>query len=269
MFGVTVGFRLINLAGNRELPMLQRLRTILQLLPVLGIQGTWSLIVQKLLGRSTVCLRVRGVSVPLFARLNNSDLSVLFQVFRLKECDVKPETPPGLIIDGGANVGYTTAYFAQRFPQAQILAVEPHPGNCDLLARNTRHFPNVTRIQGAIWFRHANLDFVDQSQRAWMTQVHEVVDGRAESIPVFTMPELIDRAGRQRVDILKLDIEGAEQDLFSKGDLRWLDQIGCLIIEVHGEAARRCVTEAMTHRGYACEASGEKLVFQRSGARSG
>lgn len=247
--------------------MIERLRTVLQLQPVLGVWGICSLIIQKLLRRHEVCLRVRGMSAPLYARMNNSDLSVLFQVFRLKECEVEVGAPPRLIIDGGANVGYTTAYFAQRFPQAQILAVEPDPKNCEVLAKNTSRFPNVTILKGAVWHRQASLDFVNQSERAWMIQVREAGGRTHQDVRAFTMPELIAQTGSNRVDILKLDIEGAEQDLFSKGDLRWLDQIGCLIIEVHGEAARRCVTDAMAQKGHLCQASGEKLVFQQTVAR--
>jgi len=54
---------------------------------------------------------------------------------------------PKVIIDGGSNVGYASVFFANRYPDARIISVEPEASNFRLLVKNTRSYPNVTRIR--------------------------------------------------------------------------------------------------------------------------
>jgi hypothetical protein len=99
-----------------------------------------------------------------------------------------------------------------------------------------------------------------------MIQVEEAADtsaGRGEQLPSYTIQDLIDAGEQQRIDILKLDIEGAETEIFSAANLEWIERVNCLIIEVHGDAAREAVSAAMRNRGYRSESIGEKLVFHR------
>ena len=241
----------------------QRLLSLGRLLPLRGLMSMIRLLIAKMTRKEFVCLRVHGVTTPLFARLNNSDLSVLYQVFGQMECDVGA-LAPALIIDGGANVGYSSVYFALRYPSAKIVAMEPSADNCWLFRMNCVGFPNVQLIQGAIWSSRALLEICDPDERGWMIQVRETAVRTPNTFEAYTIPDLIAMGGGRSVDILKLDIEGAEGKLFSSNDLVWLDQIQCLIIETHGGAIRSLVLDAMKERGYSCRASGEKLVFKRN-----
>lgn len=245
--------------------MNQRLLSFQRLLPLVGWASLLRLILTKVSGREFVRLRVRHVRKPVFARLNNSDLSVLYQVFGQKECEVDVRDP-AVIIDGGANVGYSTLYLAERYPGATIIAVEPSGDNCRIFRMNCEAFPNVRLVQGGIWSRRAHLELCDPNERGWMIQVREAQVPSDAMIEAYTIADLAEIAGGSRIDILKLDIEGTEARVFSEGDMSWLDRVGCLIIETHGDAARKLVCEAMAVRGFAAHISGEKHVFTKNHA---
>lgn len=63
---------------------------------------------------------------------------------------------PRVIVDAGANIGLTAVYFANQFPAARILALEPESSNYALLCKNTAAYP-----QAALWSSTATLDLVD------------------------------------------------------------------------------------------------------------
>lgn len=242
--------------------MRQRLLSFQRILPIIGGISLLRLLWAKVFRTRIARLRVKGIHAPVHARLNNSDLSVLYQVFGLRECEVDvPE--PSLIIDGGANVGYASLYLAERYPRAQIIAVEPSDGNCEIFHLNCAAHPNVRLVQGGIWSKRCLLEVCDPGERGWMIQVREATARTAASIEGYSIADLTAQTGRESIDILKLDIEGTEALLFSEGDLSWLDRVHCLIIETHGEAASSLVCDAMRARHFNHQVSGEKHVFTR------
>jgi FkbM family methyltransferase len=247
--------------------MLQRLLTLRKLLPLLGFWGLLVLITKKITGQTLIQIRLHNVPVPLWARTNNSDLSVLYQIFGEQECAVELDHPPAAIIDGGANVGYASVYLALRYPQAAILAVEPNDENCQIFKRNCSPFPNIRLLQGAIWHTRTDLEITNPVERSWMIRVQETSASGRGRIPSFTIDDLLAQLDERPVDILKLDIEGAENELFSEGDLAWIDRVHCLIIEAHGGAAKTLVVGAMESRGFGWEIFGEKLVFRKMRSR--
>ena len=104
-----------------------------------------------------IALKVPGVRTLLFCRTFGSDPWVLRGVFGAQHYEIALRDPPQLIIDGGANVGYASVYFANKYPNAQIIAIEPDPENCALFYKNCAAYPNVELIQGALWTTSADL----------------------------------------------------------------------------------------------------------------
>ena len=70
-------------------------------------------------------------------------------------------------------------------------------------------------------------------------------------------------AGADTIDLLKLDIEGAEEALFSHDDLSWLDHVRVVTIEVHGPEAESAVRNALRDRPFEQTFQGEKLIYTR------
>jgi FkbM family methyltransferase len=181
-----------------------------------------------------------------YARPGTSDLSVFDQIFITEDYRCLAQVrAPGLIVDCGANVGYASAYFLSKFPDCFVVAVEPDPGNFAVLTQNLAPYSGRYRaIQAAVWPRTERLRFAKSSSglgQEWARLVERPPPGAAteavgEEIATIDLPSLFRLGGRERVSILKIDIEGAELELFS-GDVGWIDKVDNIVIELHSEKA--------------------------------
>ena len=85
---------------------------------------------------SLLKLTIKNAQYPLFLRIGSSDREVLAQIFIEKEYEPIAAGSPKTILDLGANVGYSSAYFMTNYPEASVLAVEPDAGNYAMCRRN-------------------------------------------------------------------------------------------------------------------------------------
>lgn len=175
---------------------------------------------------------------PLTLRGGTSDIPTFEQIFVWDDYDLPVEMEPRFIIDGGANVGFASVYFANRYPEARIVAVEPDESNAEVLRRNTSPYPNVSVIQAGIWYKATPLKIENPEDEKWLLRVKEAEAGDA-TVNAVTIGEILQQSGSDRIDILKLDIEGAERELFSY-DPDWLDKVKLLIIETHDHFKPGC-----------------------------
>jgi FkbM family methyltransferase len=151
------------------------------------------------------------------------------QIFidRLYEFDT--DNPAPVILDCGAHIGLASLFFARRYPGARITAFEADPTIAAKLARNMkRHIPGrVKTVRKAVWVDADGVPFV----RSGDDSGHVTADGRdaAERLPSVCLRKIV---GAGPVDLLKLDIEGAEfAVLESLGPV--LGNVSRLIVEVH------------------------------------
>jgi len=145
--------------------------------------------------------------------------------------DIPMDRKPHMIVDGGAHAGYASLYFANKYPEAQILAVDPEGSNVAILRENTASYPNIRVLQAGIWHRRTCLTISNQEAENWAFQVQES-EGHEDAIAAITIEDIMQLASTEFIDILKLDIEGAEKEVFS-GRPEWLAKVGILIIELH------------------------------------
>jgi FkbM family methyltransferase len=59
--------------------------------------------------------------------------------------------PSSIIVDAGANVGMSAAYFSLHHPAATVVAIEPEPSNFEMLRKNAKLFPQIIPINAALW----------------------------------------------------------------------------------------------------------------------
>jgi FkbM family methyltransferase len=135
-----------------------------------------------------------------------------------------------LIVDLGANIGAAVRWFLCIYPDARVIAVEPDETNFELLVRNTAGF-DVVNIMGAIASDKGHAKLVDPGLGHFGFRTEIKNDGQIET---FTVPELLEQYGGQSFFplIVKIDIEGAEEELFSQ-NVEWVDAFPVLIIELH------------------------------------
>jgi hypothetical protein len=97
--------------------------------------------------------------------------------------------------------------------------------------------------------------------KEWSTQVRPAQQGEMADVKALDMPALLQMCPRPVVDILKIDIEGAESTLFGEGAERWLKCVRNLCVEIHSPEAASIVEQAL--RGFQFEPlqSGEYNVY--------
>jgi FkbM family methyltransferase len=138
-----------------------------------------------------------------------------------------------LIIDCGANIGLAAKYFSQEFHESKIIAIEPEAGNVTVAAINNSQSSNVSILKAAIAAidgkgRLFNLECGNNSCR-----VIEDADGAVEMISINSLLAESERANTKIWPfIVKIDIEGFENELFSK-NVEWVERFPILIIELH------------------------------------
>ncbi len=215
-------------------------------------------------------LRLKGYKYPISYRLGTSDINVINQVFvkRQYEC-VAYEKGISLIIDCGANIGCASLFFLHQFPTARVIAVEPDPGNFAMCRRNLEPFGDrVQLVNAGIWPTDGPLRVVRGAfgdGREWSFQVRPTLPGEQPDLMGTTIPGLIDGLGFRNVDLLKIDIESAEKELFSSGVEKWLPRTNRLVIELHGTDCERVFFEAMAGYCSKFETSGELTVCRGIG----
>jgi FkbM family methyltransferase len=177
-------------------------------------------------------------------RGGTSDLSVYFQVFTGVYDDAVGDGDDIMVIaDCGANVGYSAVYFLNRIPKCRVIAIEPDPGNYKALVENTGPYGDrVLTIQSALWSHRTRLAMRSTGYRdskEWTRQVAEAAPGTPEAFDALDVCSIFELAGVDRIDLLKIDIEGAEAVLFGDkraGALDWLASIRHLAVELHDDS---------------------------------
>jgi FkbM family methyltransferase len=135
-----------------------------------------------------------------------------------------------LIIDGGANVGVSVAWFKQQWPKARVLAFEADPGIGAVLKLNVASagFTNVTVVEKALWTSEGELMFTPEGGDAGR------LDGDGSTLVATT--RLRDWL-TEPIDLLKLDIEGAEADVIVDCVDR-LELVKNIVFEYHSIVGR-------------------------------
>jgi FkbM family methyltransferase len=163
------------------------------------------------------------------------------------------------IVDAGANVGYSSAYFLSHFPDAEVIALEPDPENFKALERNLAAWGDrVTTLQVALWSEPAALNFRSETLHEGGEWGRQVEADRSGSVEALDIPSILDRFGLTGIDLLKIDIEGAEREVFASPD--WLDRVRNMVIELHGSEEERIFSNAIQGRDYSISRCEELTV---------
>lgn len=154
-------------------------------------------------------------------------------------------------VDAGANVGMAAAYFAVHLPLERALLIEANPALAPRLQASVDGLPSAVDVaveQAALASVSGPLSFtVSENHR--MSGIDQAVGDRI-TIRARTLRELLDAHGFETVDLLKMDIEGAEHDVILH-DVELFDRVGVVVMELHGERADRETTaRALGRRGF-------------------
>jgi FkbM family methyltransferase len=210
-----------------------------------------------------------GAAHPVWGRSGTSDLDVYAQIFLHREYRVLDDLADvDVVIDCGANVGYSSAYFLTRFPNCTVIAVEPDSDNFATLQTNLHPYGSRVRaVHSAVWSDSVGLVMNEsgfRDGREWARQVRPARSGEQPMMQAVEIQSLIDMCGADRISILKMDIEGAELEVFSSPTWRkWIDRVDTIAIEIHTEEAYHVTMAAFEEAGFETAWSDELVVAQR------
>ncbi|GAB2442104.1 FkbM family methyltransferase [Nocardia tengchongensis] len=217
---------------------------------------------------------VPGGRAPIVVRRNQSDLLILWQIFlrrfyeldRVYALDTRIEALD-TIVDLGGNTGQAAAYLTARYRPRRLLTVEPIAESRAVLLRN-RELSGLDWIVedcavagtggelefavSAFWDTCTAVSDVYELRRQRPWRLENVLQRPPRKIYAHTVGQLFDRHGITHVDLLKVDVEGSEVDIFAAPQ-PWMRQVDRIVLEVHdkyidGDIVRNAMKQAGFHR---------------------
>jgi FkbM family methyltransferase len=244
-------------------------------LQALGLGGTMKYVWCYLLGfgrGAEFWLRPRLAEAPVCIRRRTSDIDVFKQIFVAPEYACLDDlTNVSLVIDCGANVGYSSAYFLTAFPRSFVIAIEPDSGNFDVLQRNLASYGNrVKLMKRGVWSHTTGLVMsqeIFRDGREWSKQVRPCGPNEQADFEGVDIGSLLAMSGYDRISLLKMDVEGAEAVIFAENYKSWLDKVDAIAIELHDDSVfgngSIAFTSAIDGQDFQVSTSGELTICRR------
>lgn len=162
---------------------------------------------------------------------DHTEVLVLYEVF-VDECYAHPALPvtADVVVDLGCNIGAASAWFGRRYPGSRVVGVEADPETAALAARNTAS-AGIEIVNYAVARTSGTAAFARSSQASWASSLASDGDDEVVHVPALSLADLYQRIGTPDIDVLKIDVEGAEHDLFDDADS--MEPVGLIVGEYH------------------------------------
>ena len=233
--------KIVGKKSSDELMGAKNLFKLYKLLPALQI----------MLENTGYMLRVQSVNPPihLYARkYPSSDVITLLEVWGKNEYRPAVEIlklakiSKPKILDAGANVGYSMAYFKRFFADAEIICIEPDQSNLKQIKKNVElnNFIDVTLVEGALWIKRTKMELKNDYREGSSASLY-VVESEKGSIEGFGIADILALQNWRHIDLLKIDVEGTEKYLLEQETTAnaILQKTRLIAIEIHDEKADR------------------------------
>jgi FkbM family methyltransferase len=192
-------------------------------------------------------LRVKPQGREIVIRTGSPDLDVALSCFQGSFDELLNAVPTlrhPLVIDAGGYIGTAAIVFAEAYPDATIVSLEPSTENFALLQRNVARYRNIVPVNKALAPESGTLTLRDRGTGQWgMTIVSKPADNPAsrtiEDVECTTIDQLMRERGADGIGILKLDIEGGEHALLSR-NATWIGRTDAICIELHDRIVAGC-----------------------------
>ncbi len=227
-------------------------------------KGVQIFLMLKLQKKGTMTFSLEGLLHPFKIRTQTSDAPIFRQVFLDREYDFKLGFEPKSIIDAGANIGMAAIFFANRHPKSTIISIEPEHQNFGMLKENTAHYSNVISVQYAL--SNINDQQVSVADNGYGTagfMMEKPSAGSKNLVKTISIDEIMKQYNYSSLDLVKIDIEGYEKELFSS-NTDWIQHTKCLVIELHDRMKPGCsesVLKVISRFDFSSTQIGENLIF--------
>ena len=205
-------------------------------------------------------VRLRG-GVTLFYRLDHSDIYTIHEVWIEEIYRLPSSMHPKVIVDLGANIGLTSVWLAKHCNASRVIAVEPSSMNAQITRINLEANNICGDVLEAAVGAEDGTALFDKGPGETNGRVVDYDDpsSKGSSAPSQTEVRMVNMKTILKllpedatVDLLKVDIEGGEENLFS-GDVLWLTRVKALLVEFHPELIDyRRVKQVIVDSGLHC-----------------
>lgn len=173
-------------------------------------------------------VRVQG-DLVIHYRLNRGDIQSIREVWYDRAYSSPVTHDVSVIVDLGANIGLTSLWLYKEHNPHLIVSVEPSEGNYLLAEKNLADNGITAKVIHAAIGSSDGTGFFEESSQSNLGQLSDT----GNIVDVISMQTVLDLLpGGSSIDLLKIDIEGGEEDLLD-GDLAWLGAVKALLIEFH------------------------------------
>jgi FkbM family methyltransferase len=202
---------------------------------------------------------------PLNVRRGTPDaIEIIHTIVRENYGKYLPDGPIKLIIDAGAYIGDTTAWYLSHFLDARVIALEPDPQSFQSLTRNCRSYGTRAELRhAALWPQPARLCFRDGARGTTDVSMTEAATDAPFDCIGLSPRQLLEESGAEWIDIFKCDIEGAEVDLFSSDADDWVSRTRSMFIDIHSRRARELILAVARRHAFTHHEWRELLILRK------
>lgn len=161
--------------------------------------------------------------------------AVYNEIFQDKSYQITIDNNNPVIIDAGAHIGLATIFFHIQYPKAKFICVEPDPLNVEVLKKNLQvhDITNVQIVEAGLSGKTGEVDFWRDESWSVFSSIKPggwlgERNGKSIRISTITLAEVV----KERIDLLKMDVEGAELEVLEAGEQK-LAMVDNLLLEYH------------------------------------
>lgn len=216
----------------KKLVYLKQLKKHFRFLDVLAL--LWGLSLKK------ERIRLPQSKRSIYLRRKTKDTETFKEIFITSLYHMRLPMQPKTIVDAGANVGLASLFFHLKFPKASIVALEIEAQNAACIRKNTAGITTIEVLEKALYNRASFFKIEDPYNASNSFQIKEVSETEPYDIASITLDTLMAERGWETIDVLKIDIEGAEKELFESHYENWLPKTKVIMIETHDRMIPKC-----------------------------
>ncbi len=216
-----------------------RFKYIIRHIDNIGFFPTLSYFIQRIILKKNqfIRLKIRNIQYPVYLRCGTYDINIFYQIFISKELDFPIEKDLSSIFDLGANIGLSSVFLINKYPNSKILSVEPDLDNYNILQKNVKKYSSILTLNAAIYSSDSLLKLVDVGEGEASYQIKESYELNEyhkvlSSVKCYSISSLMRQFGFISLDLVKMDIEGAEKKCLL-GTNDWINNVSICAVEIH------------------------------------
>lgn len=215
-------------------------------------------IFRKIFNSAIIHKYIPELKQKIYYRSNSTDLEVLkatIQKYHRPPLDLLYHNQVNqlTILDLGSNIGTTIIDLKNLYPNSLIIGVELNLENYNMLCRNTKNIPNLQLFNNAIWSNDIEVEYEGENHQSFKVSTDSSHDYHNKNkIQGITINSIVKQLNIKRIDYLKMDIEGAEIEVFTNSKIDWLDITSCINVEIHDKIYFETIFEILEKKQFFC-----------------